>query len=367
MRGVFVFALLAVVACGPVPVAQSASQSEHPKPPAPPPVRAGVPPPGDEAGFRKLLVGAVAYGGLWFSDSTCQAQFGSAGTVAPAAFDAFAHCVAGLHLRPTGRADSFDDTSVLTDDNGFEIEARVAAGKLDFIGFSARASGWSDEPSITPATLESLRASGDPNASLSADEVSRMVSVDDATPHQTMHLRVCLAEDGRVSTILPGSTTLYSWVTAFSTIVRTWTFRPFTVGGKPMAVCSIIGFQYPATPADADREQLPRPPHFSRAGHVVWNVGPHTLENLRASGSKYIYPDDMDNIDLHGGRLIGSFKLCIDETGHYESGTVIKSTGLPRYDAKIARTIMQWTYHPYLAGGVAVPVCTAVTFIYSQH
>src|SRR5689334_9152473 len=75
-----------------------------PQRPAPetgaPKVRAGVPPPSDEAGFRKLLVANVMNGGLRFTDENCQSQFGQAGTVEPAAFDAFARCVAALHLRP---------------------------------------------------------------------------------------------------------------------------------------------------------------------------------------------------------------------------------------------------------------------------
>ena len=154
-----------LAACGPGLASESTIQSA-------PSVRAGVPPPSDEIGFRKLLAGEVQDGGLWFSDAQCQAQFGQNSTIKPDAFDAFARCVAALHLRPTGRTEWIDDTSVLTDDAGFEIEAHIVAGHLEFIGFSGRAPGVPDLPSITPQSLESLRVAGDSNATISADEAS---------------------------------------------------------------------------------------------------------------------------------------------------------------------------------------------------
>lgn len=84
MRFLFVFGLGAWLchagACGP----GLSQQRESPS------VRAGVPPPSDQGGFRKLLVGDVVNGGLWFADAGCQAQFGQAGTIKSDAFDAFA-------------------------------------------------------------------------------------------------------------------------------------------------------------------------------------------------------------------------------------------------------------------------------------
>jgi hypothetical protein len=100
---------------------------------------------------------------------------------------------------------------------------------------------------------------------------------------------------------------------------------------------------------------------------VVYNVQPLALSALRIVGDNMVVPDDADKVHLFGKRVIGSFKLCVDETGHYERGVLLKSTGVPRYDAKIARTMMKWVYRPFVVDGVAIPVCTAVTFIYSQR
>jgi len=46
---------------------------------------------------------------------------------------------------------------------------------------------------------------------------------------------------------------------------------------------------------------------------------------------------------------------------------MLKSTGFPAYDSKIQTKIRgEWRYKPYNVNGKAVPVCTAVTFIYNQ-
>ena len=368
MRMLLGLGLTILGACGP----ELATQKVAPllSLPAPPPVRAGVPPPGDEVSLRKVLAGEVANGGLWFADATCETQFGTPGTIAPAAFDAFAHCLAGLHLRPSGRGDAHDDTSVLTDDMGFEIEARVAGGRLDFIGFSARAPGAPDLPTITPQTLEGLRFGGEPNATLAPSVASQLIPANDPHQERTEHLRLCLADSGRVATIGPATTTTPMSVAAFASIARDWTFRPFVAGGKPMAACAVVAFHYPASHG-AEVDQLPRPPEVSKAGHFVYNVSPLQLQPYRVAGNVMITPDDEDKAQLfhtRGVRVVGSFKLCVDETGHYESGTLLKSTGLPRYDARIVRTMMTtWVYRPYVVDGVAVPVCSAITFIYTQR
>ena len=66
-------------------------------------------------------------------------------------------------------------------------------------------------------------------------------------------------------------------------------------------------------------------------------------------------------------RVIGSFKLCIDENGHVNTVIPLRSTGIASYDQQLMRGISAWVYSPFISGGRPQPVCTAVTFIYTQR
>ena len=81
-------------------------------------------------------------------------------------------------------------------------------------------------------------------------------------------------------------------------------------------------------------------------------------------------PDDVTKTEIQRSgkdKLIGSFKLCISTGGAVTQVTKLKSTGFPAYDAKILGKMRnEWRYKPYMVNGKAVPVCTAVTFIYTQ-
>ena len=65
-------------------------------------------------------------------------------------------------------------------------------------------------------------------------------------------------------------------------------------------------------------------------------------------------------------KVVGSFKVCFDGTGKVHRVTVLKSTGLERYDAKITATVRGWKYRPVLRDDKPIDACTAVSFIYSQ-
>jgi len=328
------------------------------------PVRAarpGTPPAADEAGFRALLQGDVTSGGLFFQDPTCQSQFGAAGPIAPERFDAFARCVAGLHLRSTGRAHWVDDGSIVTDDLGFEIEAHIVEGKLDYIGFAGRAPGMPNLPTITPETLESLRTGGDPKATISDADAKELLHPSEQS--LTQHLRLCINTAGSITHVLPASSPSLARLDAFRPLIRNWTFKPFVAAGRPTAACAIVALTYPSTAPTVNR--LPAPPPVSKQGNIVYTVHPRDANERQLTGNRAISPDDKSG--LHGRRLQGSFKLCIDESGHYERGVLLQTTGLPSYDAEIARELMKWTYKPYLIDGKPVPFCTAITFIYTQH
>ncbi|MBL0220499.1 MAG: hypothetical protein IPQ07_42350 [Myxococcales bacterium] len=100
------------------------------------------------------------------------------------------------------------------------------------------------------------------------------------------------------------------------------------------------------------------------------NVPPTLLEGSRIAGEKQIVPDDNTKTEIQRSgkdKLIGSFKLCLNLGGEVTSVTMLKSTGFGAYDSKIQQKMRgEWKYRPYAVNGKAVPVCTAVTFIYSQ-
>lgn len=98
-------------------------------------------------------------------------------------------------------------------------------------------------------------------------------------------------------------------------------------------------------------------------------VAPQALEVNRIAGDKNIVPSDSDKTMIarsSNHRLIGSFKVCIDTRGEIANVTMLKTTGVFGYDRRIERTIYSWRYRPFQIDGQAAPVCTAVTFIYSQ-
>jgi len=100
------------------------------------------------------------------------------------------------------------------------------------------------------------------------------------------------------------------------------------------------------------------------------NVPPTTLEGRRIAGEKNIVPDDETKAEIarsNKDRIITAWKVCIDASGAVASTKALKSSGFAAYDAKIERAIKDWKYRPYTTpAGKPVPVCTAVTFIYSQ-
>ena len=133
-----------------------------------------------------------------------------------------------------------------------------------------------------------------------------------------------------------------------------------TVRIEPGATVELRPHQQPAPPAPAPVATVEREPVA---------VTPLTLDPLRLTGEKNILPDaiTMEALALTGEPVMGSFRFCLDTTGHVASVVRLRSTRFDSYDATIERTIQKtWTYRPYVVNGVAVPACTNVTFIYTS-
>jgi protein TonB len=135
------------------------------------------------------------------------------------------------------------------------------------------------------------------------------------------------------------------------------------VGGEEGGVAGgVVGGVVGAPPPPPPPPPPPTPPQI---------VPPTMLEGQRIAGEKLIRPDEVTTMEINRSgkeRVVGSFKLCLSVGGVVTSVTMVKSTGFPAYDAKINNTIhSEWRYRPYNVNGKPVPVCTAVTFIYTQH
>jgi hypothetical protein len=96
---------------------------------------------------------------------------------------------------------------------------------------------------------------------------------------------------------------------------------------------------------------------------------PSALESLRKKQTGNIAPDDATRAAIAkvGKRVIGSFKMCLDERGRVAQIKPLKPTGFPGYDATIEAAMRTWTFEPFAPGGKPAPVCTAYTFIYDPN
>jgi hypothetical protein len=333
---------------------------------------------GDPAKIEQLLQQSVTNGGLWFDDAACAGKFQTPGEVKPDAFPAFAKCLAGLKLQRSAREDMLGDVAVMSYAPGFEVEARVVnentGPRLMWIGFVSRRAA-EEQPTITVDALEALRVTGDRNGPLDPSLTGALVL--DPTPISKAEytwLKVCIDGAGAVTSAHPYETTSLAATAAFEDAVKKWTFKPFTIQGQPMPVCAMVRPAYPAASAPAV-ETLPLPPPPSRSKRkdpIVFAEGAvrSFTEGKRIRGEKRITPDDDTKREIHKagiGRLVGKFRVCIDDAGAVESVLPFQSTGFASYDREIIGGIQQWVYSPYLADKQPVPVCTSVTFIYSQR
>ena len=331
---------------------------------------------GDAATLEGMMRDEVVVGKLWFEDARC-AQF-SSGAFHADQFAALARCLAGLKLRPSAREDALGDVTVMSYGPGFEVEARVVTtrghAQLAWIGFASQHAGSPSLPTLDAATFEGLRASGERVPVLEAATVRAVEEGFDGKDEVALvWLKVCIDSSGVVTTVDAYEPTSYAASDAFTAAVRAWTFRPFLLAGHAVPACSMVRMAYPADKAPSV-EVLPLPPPPSRAKRPPLSMSQRKFHDLvegkRISGEKLIVPDDdtkweIRRLRLH--RIEGRYRVCVDDTGHVESVLPMFATGFPAYDRDILAAIQRWVYAPYMIDGQPVPVCTAVTFIYSQR
>jgi hypothetical protein len=194
----------------------------------------------------------------------------------------------------------------------------------------------------------------------------------DASPtdRAAAQLTVCADGAGKIKALAQVDDEAFaSYAREVEKVAGAWSIKPFMMGGKPITACTRFVVGYPDARIGVPLQmQLPAPPPPMPVAPPK-NVPPTLLEGSRISGEKAIVPDDATKTKIRDAKLskiVGSFKLCLDDTGAITNVSTLKATGFPDYDAKITSEMNNWKYRPYQVNGQAVPVCTAVTFIYSQ-
>jgi hypothetical protein len=334
---------------------------------------------GEPRALRELFRDNVVDGGLWFDDAACAKEFGAGEEVPKDRLDAFAQCLVGLHLQTSTRGDTLGDVVVMAYAPGIEVEARVMqeeeGSHLAWIGYASRRPVDAMLPTITSAALESIRTSGDPNGPLDPAVASTLELDPTPTSHASYTwLRVCVDETGALTLAAPFETTSSAAAVAFVAAAKNWTFKPFKLHDQPAAVCSMVRMAYPPGQGPAE-ENLPMPPSMSLSHKdpIVFVEGSKSgqmHEGKRIAGKKNILPDDHTKTAIekkHIHQVVGSFKICLDESGAPESILPIRSTGFANYDRELLAGMREWRYEPYVLDGVPTPVCTGVVFIYNQR
>jgi hypothetical protein len=318
---------------------------------------------GDVSAVRKMFGSSITNGGLWFPDPICELEFAAPGEIGGDRLDELARCLTKVKLSVAPREDSLLDVALLTYDPGIELEARfldlVQGPWVTWIGFVSRRNLADALPTISPDVLEQLRAAGnrEPRVPELDGEVAR------AEDHFVYAwVKLCIDAEGNVTGVHPREASTEHAGTALVAAIADWKFRPFAPGGRPMPVCSVVLL---ATPLAAALPKVKIP--FPIDSDTFGTVAPGAL--VRISGETRVAPaDDMkaaiQKIGLR--RVIGTFKVCIDTAGIVHDVRILRSTGIPSYDGRIVQTMSKWRYEPFVDDGKPAPVCTAVTFVYTQ-
>jgi TPR repeat protein len=324
----------------------------------------------DAAAFGTLAPGEVVVRGLWFDSEDCAKQFSATQRVTAALYPALLRCLATLGLKP--EMASAHRRAQLVYEPGVAVALDVYGGAIRRILGPSSSSKSARAPVVTPEALHAHDAGA--RAVEPGEAVRDLLGGSSAA--FSAQLFLCVDTAGKVSRaeITRGSG-LDDYDRAVESAAAAWTFTPFVVRGRPVVVCASDLITYPP-----DRTRRSLPPLLPAiddlvnpgigAGHAPPNVAPTTLEAYRIAGERNIVPDDATKTEISRARktrLIGSYKLCLTSSGRIRTVTRLKSTGFAEYDQRLMQKIRDWRYRPFMLNGAPTPVCTAVTFIYSQR
>jgi hypothetical protein len=338
---------LAVAACGGSGISDHSSLQQPIKDMAA--ELAGASQRGDVATIRRLLGVKTTNGGLWFADTACASEFGSPGEVTGDRLDTFARCLAGLKLETTTRKEMLGDVAVMSYAPGFEVEARLLDTNeqghwLSWIGFSAKRDPTDARPTITPATLASLRVEDHAPLELKGS--------------QAAWIDVCIDATGTVSTADVRASTTLEAARLYAATARTWRFKPFAPAGEPIAVCSLVVVAAP----DATPTQLATmpPPFATPHGEPMLAAPLKVAQNGTSLSPPFELLQQLRKFGIHS--LVGAIMFCVSEHGDVYGTRIFRSTGISWYDGQVEAHYLTTRYEPYREDGAPLSICEAVTF-----
>lgn len=322
--------------------------------------------------FTALAASQVDVEGLWFGSPDCAAQFSGARSLRPAQHPAFLECLASHQPRVVHHP--APERAELVYDPGVSLSLEISDGTLWRItGPIAGSHDREAAPLGFPALL-SHRVSGVYRIAL--DPAVRAAIASSPGAVAFVRLLACVDPSGKLEplTVLQRSTGHDAYVQAIERTIREWRFKPFVVHGEAVRACAVELFAHPPERADQVPSLPPSPRSLAGTtpsrGRAPPDVPPTALDARRIAGEMNIVPDvDSRRAITASGhdRVVGSFKLCLTARGDVATIETLLSTGFPGYDRGIKHDMYRWKYRPFTVDAVPTPVCTAVTFIYSQR
>jgi hypothetical protein len=312
---------------------------------------------------------------VWFDTTACK-TFTSPTTVkiSEAELPAFVKCLADLSPRAEGEPGN----EFVMYGAGTILSPYVAVrnGKPRLRAFSGLAMkdavDRDDAAPIDPKTFTSKIAGFSRVVPPAPNDRKRLDA--SSSERTSAKVRICVGTTGAVEHVLV--TDVFGDVPDYGAhvekVVRGWKSTAFQLRGKPARACARFFVGYPESRMHQIELAVappPPPPPPLMPGGDTQNIAPTLLEGLRKSGNKNILPDDATKTKIAEDgkdKVISSWKLCIATSGVVTTVKQIRSSGYPAYDKLIESEMTKWSYNPYKVNGKAVPVCTAVTFIYAQ-
>ena len=310
--------------------------------------------------LAKLFAKEVGVKGIAFATEPCQKAFGHAMKVSGADLGQLAECVQiGFHV--WGNQLHANKVALASYDNAV-LEVELSGASIVAIGSYGADAKDADLPTFaTPISKPEFV----PSAATKA-------AIDKTTSRRARALiKLCHDAAGKVtSKRLVDASGVAGFDDEALKSYDQKTLVAAMLAGKAIAACQLGEVTY-AAPKDLVQpikiekiESATPPPSPPKI------VSPTLLEPLRIAGTKLITPDDKTKSAIAASgkiQVVASLKLCLDDKGTVSVVKLLRSSGFAAYDQHLDREIHTWKYKPFIDGGVAIPVCSAVTFVYSQR